>query len=105
MNKKIIDCKTITQEDIDKIKNLNDRDIMQESINMIQNNDINKKALFLELTIEKNCSFKSIFVRDLETGKYIIIDNRANCIRFSNNKYSKNKIDLNDFLEDTKFFN
>ena len=105
MNKRIIDSRVITQTDIDKIKNNNDREIMQKSINMIQNADVNKKALFLELTIEKNCTFKSIFVRDLDTGKYIIIDNRANCVRFSNNKYSKNKIDLNDFLEETRFFN
>lgn len=103
MNKRIIDTKCIYQNDIDNIKNNNDRDILQKTINMIQNKDVNKKCLFLEKTKINNIT--CVFVRDFDTGKYLIIDNRKNCVRFTDNKNNINKIDIMDFLEDTQFFN
>ena len=104
MSRIILDCKTIKQADIDNISNKMDRELLQRTINMIQNNDVNKKALFLEYGFYKDSKTHYINVRDSDTGKYVIIDNRAHCVRFSKNKYSKNKVDLLDFLEDTKLF-
>ena len=78
------------------------KNILNQTLNIIKNDDKNNIAFFVDRKY-KQFKLLNILVINNVTGikKYIVLDNRSNCIKLSKNRY--NWIDFEDIEDFRKY--